>query len=78
MTLASLRKMTECIDTLTKSLKIDPTNETTNYYLGNSYFFTNNFEEALIYYQKVIEINPNNARAFNQIGFAHANMKHFE
>ena len=44
------------------------------FYIGNSYSFQNKFNQSLIYYDKVLEINPQDTEAWNNKGIALAQL----
>jgi tetratricopeptide (TPR) repeat protein len=48
------------------------------FYIGNSYQHENNFNKAIETYNKVIKINPQNAKAWNNMGGALWNLGRFE
>lgn len=53
-----------------KSYQIQPDNSAEEYIKqGNAYLTKGQYDEALIYYKKAIEIDPNNALAYNSICF---------
>lgn len=62
--------------------KLDPTDEQSNYRLGNIYFKKGGFKKSAQYFSKVVAINPQNAKAHYNLGtihlmFAENHMKFF-
>jgi cytochrome c-type biogenesis protein CcmH/NrfG len=57
------------IATLEKETQANPTNEKAWIELGNSYFDTGQYEKSIQAYRKALEINPNNANVWTDMGY---------
>ena len=44
---------------------------------GNNAFFTKNFNKAIEYYLKTIELRPNDAHAYNNLGNSYKEIKNY-
>ena len=51
-----------------KSIELLENNETYYLNIANAYYKLNNFEEAVIYYKKVVELDDTNYEIFSKIG----------
>jgi tetratricopeptide (TPR) repeat protein len=47
-------------------------------YRGNEYFRRRDFEKCITEYNRIVEIDPNYALAYNQLGYAHAFLRNFD
>ena len=48
---------------------IEPDNHFLNYYIGNGFYVSKQYDSALVYYEKVIIDHPDNVEAFKMAGF---------
>ncbi|MGA1792506.1 MAG: tetratricopeptide repeat protein [Thermoplasmatota archaeon] len=55
-----------------------PNDDEILYHLGNTYFMTEELEEAQALFQKAVEINPSSYRALNNLGVVQEKMDHKE
>ena len=62
------------IQSLKQSLADDPNNSDLNIKMGNSYFDIGRFEKAVLYYQKVIQINNKNVDVLIDLGVSYFNI----
>src|SRR5215470_13352616 len=58
----------DAITWLKKAVEFDPKNQDAWYYLGRSYYTKSMLEEARMAFLKVLELNPEDARAENNLG----------
>lgn len=67
----------QAIEYFKESLKYDPNNYTTYNQLGNCYDYINQFDDAILCYQKSIEIKEN-AIAYNNLGNSYTNSSEYQ
>lgn len=75
--LASLyyeRKPDLAIQYLQRAHEIDPTNVHTLRVLGNAFLDKNDFEQAVLYFNKILQINPGYSEAYFFLGKAYINV----
>ena len=70
--------MKDAEDCFTKCVELNPTYTDAYYALGNTYFTTGNFRQALDYYAKTVALNPNFAYGWNAVGASLYSLGRFE
>ncbi|MBE8723553.1 tetratricopeptide repeat protein [Flavobacterium hungaricum] len=61
-----------------KSYELDQKNISTLLILGNNSFEKNDFEKAIFYYEKLVEVNPNKNNVWNNLGFLYQQLGQHE
>jgi tetratricopeptide (TPR) repeat protein len=61
-----------------KMQAVDPNNIEASYTLANYYFGYRRYDEAVKYYQEILETDPKHKMSFNQIGYSRAFIGDFE
>jgi tetratricopeptide (TPR) repeat protein len=62
----------EAIPAYQEALALDPRHEDSLYYLGNAFFETGRYEEAIAAWEHLAAVNPHSSRAHLQLGAIHS------
>lgn len=71
MLLVAQGRFTEAVDRIDEALKREPLSLSMMCMLGDAYSFARRFDDALVQYDKVIELDPNFRRAYEGKGFVY-------
>lgn len=66
----SLKKYDDAIFAYSRVVEYNPTNQDAIFNLGNSYFFTGNYQQAAVYFKKACTLNPEDTRTWYNLGEA--------
>ena len=69
----------EAIGALKEALQRDPGSIQTLYFLGSAYAgFEKQYDSAVVYFRKALEMNPNIPQLYQQLGYAYMNLRRFD
>jgi DNA-binding winged helix-turn-helix (wHTH) protein/TolB-like protein/Flp pilus assembly protein TadD len=71
LNLAAMGRVEEAIDLVQRAKEIDPLSPEINVVLGHLYYSSRQYEKAIDVYRKVIQLNPNFARAHMRLGMTY-------
>jgi TolB-like protein/Flp pilus assembly protein TadD len=71
LNLAAMGRIEEAVDLVQRAKEIDPLSPEINVVLGHLYYSGRQYEKAINVYRKVIQLNPNFARAHMRLGMTY-------
>ena len=71
LNLAAMGRVEEALDLVQRAKEIDPLSPEINVVLGHLYYSSRQYEKAIDVYRKVIQLNPNFARAHMRLGMTY-------
>jgi DNA-binding winged helix-turn-helix (wHTH) protein/TolB-like protein/Flp pilus assembly protein TadD len=71
LNLAAMGRVEEAVDLVQRAKEIDPLSPEINVVLGHLYYSSRQYEKAIDVYRKVIQLNPNFARAHMRLGMTY-------
>jgi len=71
------RDFRKAIDIMHEWVEQYPNDRDANYNLAHMYYGLHNYDQAIRYYQRVLDIDPNSKLVYNQLGYIYANTGNF-